>query len=733
MPRGNHPFSSFLLSSPLLLALGPVGCDEVGSSLTTETSKLDATEQLASGASSLTAPITSDARAKTGAAPLASDRDEYVAIGPDDVDRFGGQFGFGLGERVPRATRDAQRALIERINALYQEWRESGRAPEEFLRLHEPELRGLSRGFVGLEVEPPQSRAKRAGGTPFSPVKDLADRPPPPLEVFDSGLHPCDRPTPSTMPLVNCSADRAAVLNGAKDNAAYLVWRTLWLLDRILEEDDATAALLWRDGWTADDYDGDNHQLQNWFGDFDRSRAEGLRGAFQALWGRWLGPGADGTYENSVGVSVESALVCYVPPTWLEIVGWVLSGQIWQFFNPCFTGGGSAHHLYASGPQFCGDFFANGGNDLQNGASLIHELLHRVRIDGDLIQDTHFGACGYDDGDDGLPKCYDTDEVLNLAENFPDIAILNNENYEFFSIWYVNHWLTGGCMNPDVCAEVDDTHPDCAPPPPPPPPPDYSDCEDPTDPTFWGVQGCPCKNTTAVTTDDIYLDGGGPDGDGSYVSHGVGGPGQFCFGADVVCGILPGADPNSANDDFSICKACGDDPNDTRVGCPCQTDTDCEGFESGLACWGSEASGWGPSAGGKCLPDGSAPNQEWHEEHPWFCLDNCESMALGADIFGCYYDQYLGGLGQAEHGECITLSNGCGPDLLVGQCEVENNQQCTDGGDCVDECNFTEDCPAKGFPDWYVCDSAGDGGFEPGHCVPPECANSNSPYCSLFR
>lgn len=47
---------------------------------------------------------------------------------------------------------------------------------------------------------------------------------------------------------------------------------------------------------------------------------------------------------------------------------------------------------------------------------LIHELLHRVRIDNVLIKDTHTSVCEWNEGDFGF-KCYSEDEVLNLAEN----------------------------------------------------------------------------------------------------------------------------------------------------------------------------------------------------------------------------------------------------------------------------------------------------------------------------
>lgn len=190
----------------------------------------------------------------------------------------------------------------------------------------------------------------------------------------------------------------------------------------------------------------------------------------------------------------------------------------------------------------------------------------------------------------------------------------------------------------------------------------------------------------------------------------------------------------------TICKRCDDVSSDaTRIGCPCQTDFDCQGgAETNLVCWGSEDAGWIPTKqGGKCLPDGSAQNHEWHEEHRWFCLDNCEAMALGSSAFGCYYDQDPGGLGKAEHGECINLNNSCGPEYEIpGECELQENIQCVELNgvtDCVPECTTTEDCVLRGFPASYVCDADSDAGFAPGHCVPPECANSSSEYCDLFR
>ena len=518
------------------------------------------------------------------------------------------------------------------------------------------------------------------------------------------------------------------MLSDARDNAEYMVWRSLQLLDRIAEEKGTPQAELhWRDGWPGT-YDGAHHQLQNWFGDYEPGRADDIRGAYQTLWNRWLGPAADGVYEDYIGVQHESGFECYITPQWWQ---WGLWIKYALTFNPCLLGTAPAHHFYGSGPQFCDSFFA-GSNDEWNrfrNSTIVHELLHKVRINSVLIKDTHIAWCSIDDGDAGLAKCYEENEVLALARDAPHVARINNENYAQYSQHYQTYWNDGSCMDPDVCAEVDDGQPGCEPPPPPPPPPEYPECEDLNNPNQLGTPGCPCKDVGIFQFNDIALDGGAPDGEGSYLA---GANGQFCLGPDVVCSVIFGADPNSSADDHPLCRDCGDDSDDTKIGCPCQTDLDCGGLEPGLVCWGSGDSDWASSAGGKCLPDSTVPNQEWHEEHRWFCLDNCESLALGQQDFGCYFDQDPGGLGVADHGECITMSNACA-GLLDGQCELDNNQECTVDDECVDECNFNEDCALRGFPGWYECDSAGDLGFEPGHCVPPGCSNTNSTFCGLFR
>ena len=382
------------------------------------------------------------------------------------------------------------------------------------------------------------------------PAEMLTDRPPPPLGVFDTSLHPCDRPPHALTPNVNCSVEQSAILNQARDNAEYMVWRNLQLLDRIVDEGGALGHLHWSDFWPGV-HEVENHQLENWFGDYSEERADDIRGAFQTLWDRWLGPTADGVYEDYIGIQHESGFECYVTPQWWQ---WGLWLKYIFTFNSCMIGTAPAHHTCASGPQFCDSYFTASA-EFQS-RMIIHELLHKVRVDNVLIKDTHILWCSIDDDDAGLAKCYSEKEVFGLADNAPHVAIINNENYALYSQRYQEYWFAGGCIDPDVCAEVDDGNPNCQPPPPPPPPPEYPDCLDPEDENQWGALGCPCKDVDIFAFADITLDGGAPDGEGSYLATGSG---QFCTGLDVVCSTIFGPDPNSTDDDFPLCRGCGND------------------------------------------------------------------------------------------------------------------------------------------------------------------------------
>ncbi|MEL6546090.1 MAG: hypothetical protein AAFQ82_15790, partial [Myxococcota bacterium] len=231
-----------------------------------------------------------------------------------------------------------------------------------------------------------------------------------------------------------------------------------------------------------------------------------------------------------------------------------------------------------------------------------------------------------------------------------------------------------------------------------------------------GFAGCPCKDVDVFKFEDILVDGGFPDGPGSFLSHPQGN-GQFCHdeGSEVVCGRVEKASRN-----YPKCMECGVD---TALGCSCETTSECQGFEDNLRCVGSASEeGWPGGGPGTCLPDpGTGDGREELEEMPWFCLDNCEAIDGygGQAAAACYY-RGVNGL-QAQHGTCVQLVFSC-LEGIEGVCEIENGHMCKDGGAgpdvCEPECVADSDCPALGFPANYVCDSEW---FSPAHCVPPEC------------
>lgn len=262
-------------------------------------------------------------------------------------------------------------------------------------------------------------------------------------------------------------------------------------------------------------------------------------------------------------------------------------------------------------------------------------------------------------------------------------------------------------------------------------PHEYSQCGDPDDPNEWGLEGCPCRDVVVSQFDDILLDGGFPDGAGSYVAHGSYGPGQYCeddTNEQIVCGKIV----KNGIDEYAECMKCGDK---TMIGCSCETNADCDfPDEPDLKCVGSpQEEGWPGSARGTCLPDpGTSDGQEALEEMRWFCLDNCDAIdGYASHVGGCYFDQWDT---KADHGVCVNTLNTC-DGISQGTCEAENQMVCRDAGPpdvCEEECTSSAQCATLGFPSHYVCDNAT---FYPGHCVPPSCAgpSANPFFCQQYR
>ncbi|MFT3775911.1 MAG: hypothetical protein QM820_61995 [Minicystis sp.] len=260
---------------------------------------------------------------------------------------------------------------------------------------------------------------------------------------------------------------------------------------------------------------------------------------------------------------------------------------------------------------------------------------------------------------------------------------------------------------------------------------EYTNCQ-PGDPP--GFPGCPCADVTQTTiVTDFGDDGHYPDGEGSYLTHGLYGVGQFCRDAidgrpegSVVCGqVMHQGSP------VPICQTCGVD---TMVGCPCARDEECGALGDDMICWGAthnlaSESNWKSDLPGRCMPTSANPaGRERLSEVPWICLDNCGAKAGGGPgTYVCAYDQLL----PLAHAQCI--------DALASfpaYCESKGqwfdpDNTCGDPDGCCDECSATRPCTDLGFPASYQCDMNG----EHGHCVPDGCANPKtlpSDFCSMF-
>lgn len=251
-------------------------------------------------------------------------------------------------------------------------------------------------------------------------------------------------------------------------------------------------------------------------------------------------------------------------------------------------------------------------------------------------------------------------------------------------------------------------------------PTNYPDCKDPSAASLLGTPGCPCADI--VPLNDMSGDGGQADGEGSYLEHGLYGTGQYCAGANTVCGLK-----QVHKSTLPQCMECGVD---TNIGCPCDRHAQCDGLDGDLQCWGLEEDGWGPSEGGTCLPvTHHAAGREKLEEMPWFCLDNCGAIdAYDDGSVVCAFKQTDLDF---PHGECVDLLSNCS-GMQPGECE-ESGDSCNFNDVCEQECQTQQDCVSQGFPDWYECDANGDVTFSPAHCVPPECTDASSAYCALYR
>jgi len=246
-----------------------------------------------------------------------------------------------------------------------------------------------------------------------------------------------------------------------------------------------------------------------------------------------------------------------------------------------------------------------------------------------------------------------------------------------------------------------------------------------------GQPGCPCADVETTLSESSFGDDRHyPDGTGSYLFRGPGGPGQYC--EDFTPGSPSEAVCNARGSDGAPeCMRCG---TDTMLSCACSQDSECQSLgDDTLVCWGGQDQGWPGTATGRCMPSADTPQgRGFLGEHPWICLESCTSRGGGdPNRFKCMYDQREDDIPMG-HAQCVDVVGCTAP---AGWCEQSGDlcnpeEICAIEFDdcCVTECTVAGDCAALGFPAAYACDGLG-------FCVPPGCEfpESDQEFCNMFR
>ncbi len=570
------------------------------------------------------------------------------------------------------------------------------------------------------------------------PVPDGPDDPdyaPPALDLTE--LYPCDRPPVGELTFAECSFDQRQILNAAHDQIHFGLWRALQRVHWVLETpDDQLAAVRWNAH-----ADGQETAPVDWFGTFNRDRAEAVAEVLEKGWAQL----------NMVG---EIQISCWRPPTWWEWLFVPFKATVFTK-SPCSYDAAMAHTIWVGHPplnpwvsdpayEVCPSYFERYDEPAPNldmaergflGGVLLHEMLHWNVVgncggfpesscdsvgavpayraflnvgEGYLKDSWSHDACDSVTNDG---KCYEEDEGLAMAETDPAAAIRLPIAYQYFALHTSNMYVDDDCNDPgNVCFGTDHSAEACSEEPPACGLPGGEFCNDNP-----GTPGCGC-----LEVDSAYLgeDGGHADGAGSFMDGAS--DGYFCPGADMVCGVAQtGCGPEPA------CQECGAD---TNVGCPCDNDTDCDGLELNLRCWGGSEEGWphAPGQTGTCLPDASTPtSRDELEGMPWFCLENCAATDQWNAMAACVYNQSNHDF---DHGTCMHQSSCGGGYNTPGSCEADG-MVCNGDSDCLPVCDSDADCHDIGFPNNYSCREVG----ETTACVPPECAGGDLlGYCGLF-
>jgi hypothetical protein len=226
-----------------------------------------------------------------------------------------------------------------------------------------------------------------------------------------------DTPYPD---IKGCSSSQEAYMRKAWRLAHYFTWRADKLVDHVLSQDAAARAELWNRDYVA----GDSivPSLRRWFGPYNAERAKRVREAIDKARKRFENKG-----EIVKGIRT---LRCGQPiaPKPDEHTD-VCPGS-----NIGGNGPPGGYHAPVGVIVTCPRFWENasGQSDERlalSARSLTHEIFHWLSVDGKYVTDFHGGLLPKD-------KYYGQDKSRYLAENKPDWAIYNNDNYAWF-IYFV--------------------------------------------------------------------------------------------------------------------------------------------------------------------------------------------------------------------------------------------------------------------------------------------------------
>lgn len=482
----------------------------------------------------------------------------------------------------------------------------------------------------------------------------------------DAGTE-CDLPKLPRIAISNsCPGADLPIIEKAVERAHYNVWRFNQLMEHVVsvhyDVGQTQAKAIWETG----------HEHQNslsaYFGPYDIKLVEAIYKTVNHVFEEYL------THDGSF------TLACYKYPVFGDIFKPQLLAA--KLASACYWTEAYATSMYVGLPnlhpnysfptwELCPSFGSDpyGYGEAGRGMIMSHELYHWLVNDYGLLKDKFDkDACGPN------KECTYQEEIIDLATAYPSLGGRNIHGYAEFGwtlsdLYYLNNCDEGFCFEEGLCPPPDE-EPGGTPPIP-------DTCDDQELGTCeWGACA-PVNNNPSLGEQLDPYSAAHPDGDFSKDT--------FCYGSELVCNRLG---------DEGRCVPCGPGQ---MLGCPCDTQAQCDGDGADLGCYGSEETGWKGSTG-TCWPNDDGP--------PVFqCAEGCEGRTdyLGNADYYCYHDTNVVSEAVCLHADCSEPAAFCAVDDVGMVCE---------GSACLPECAVDDDCADDyGWPVGTTCFS--------GECLPP--------------